>query len=204
MKFNRISIFVLSILLIAAFSLTSCGGKKVTRIETTETRDLSGRWNDTDSRMVSEEVIKDALNHPWLPGFVTKKSKNPTIIVGAMRNLSMEHIATGTFVKDVERAFINSGRVTVVATALERGEMREERREMKENADPETVKKMGKELGADYMLTGEINAIEDREKKESVMFYQVDLTLTDLESNAKVWMGGTKIKKYIDRRTLKM
>ncbi|MCX7835524.1 MAG: penicillin-binding protein activator LpoB [bacterium] len=195
-----VNIFVLTI----AILFIGCGGKKVTRIETSETRDLSGRWNDTDSRMVSEEVIKDALNHPWLQSFITKKGKNPTVIVGSIRNLSMEHIATGTFVKDIEKAFINSGRVTVVASALERGEIRDERREMKENADPETIKQMGKEFGADYMLTGEINAIEDREKKESVMYYQVDLTLTDIETNAKVWMGGTKIKKYIDRRTLKL
>lgn len=200
-RFLTISFFF-AILLSLVFM--GCGGKKVTRIETTETRDLSGRWNDTDSRLVSEEVIKDALNHPWLQSFVTRKGKNPTVIVGAIRNLSMEHIATGTFIKDVERAFINSGRVTVVASSLERGEMRDERREMKEHADPETVKQMGKEFGADYMLTGEINAIEDREKKEAVMFYQVDLTLTDLETNQKVWMGGTKIKKYIDRRTIKL
>ena len=201
---KRLFLFSGIVLLAALLAVTAGCGKKVTRIEVSEARDLSGRWNDTDSRMVSEEAIKDVLNHPWLPQFVTRKSKNPTVIVGTVRNLSSEHIAVGTFAKDVERAFINSGRVTVVATALERGEMRDERREMQENADPETIKKFGRERGADYMLTGEINAIEDREKSEAVMFYQVDLQLTDLESNAKVWMGGVKIKKFIDRRPIKL
>ena len=49
------------------------------------------------------------------------------------------------------------------------------------------------------MLQGEIQAIEDREGGRSVMFYQVDVTLTDLETNGKVWVGQHKIKKYIDR-----
>ncbi|MDK9700347.1 MAG: penicillin-binding protein activator LpoB [bacterium] len=201
---KRILTFAFALTLVTGMVFLSSCSKKVTRIETTETKDLSGRWNDTDSRNVSEEVIKDVTNHPWLPQFVTRKSKNPTIIVGTIRNISTEHIATGTFVKDIERAFINSGRVTVVASALERGEMRDERNEMQENADPETIKKFGREKGADYILSGEINAIEDREGKNSVMFYQVDLQLTDLETNAKVWIGGTKIKKFIERNKFKI
>ena len=32
-----------------------------------------------------------------------------------------------------------------------------------------------------------------------VDFYQVDLTLTDLETNGKVWVGQHKIKKFIER-----
>ena len=58
---------------------------------------------------------------------------------------------------------------------------------------------MAYELGADYMLQGEITAIEDEEGREKVVFYQVDATLTDLESNVKVWAGQHKIKKYIER-----
>jgi hypothetical protein len=30
-----------------------------------------------------------------------------------------------------------------------------------------------------------------------VIFYQVDMTLIDLERNTKVWQGQQKIKKYI-------
>ena len=29
------------------------------------TRDLSGRWNDTDSRLTAEALVKDALDRPW-------------------------------------------------------------------------------------------------------------------------------------------
>ena len=51
------------------FSLTlvvGCGGKSVQRIDTDTTVDLSGSWNDTDSRLVSEEMISQVLAHPWL------------------------------------------------------------------------------------------------------------------------------------------
>ena len=44
-----------------------------------------------------------------------------------------------------------------------------------------------------------LQAIEDSEGKEKVVFYQVDATMVDLQSNTKVWIGQHKIKKFILR-----
>ena len=175
--------------------------KTVERIEVDTTIDLSGRWNDTDSRQVSEAMIVDCLNHPWISRHtVGAQGKRPAVIVGAIRNRSTEHIAIPTFVSDIERAFINSGLVSVVASAIERGELRDEKGDQSKFASLETVKAMGQELGADYMMTGQINTIEDREGGKQVMFYQTDLTLTNVETNEKVWLGQKKIKKFIERK----
>lgn len=180
--------------------LSGCGAKKtVSRIEPDQVTDLSGRWNDTDSRLVSQEMINDCLNHPWLSQHMTKTGKKPAIIVGSMRNKSSEHIAVKTFVNDIERALINSGQVTVVASATDREELRSEKEDQRIFASPETIKEMGKELGADYMMTGEINTIVDQENGKKVIFYQTDLTLTSIETNVKVWIGQKKIKKFILR-----
>jgi uncharacterized protein (TIGR02722 family) len=190
--------------LAAALALTACGASKsVRRIEASTTIDLSGRWNDADSRQVSQEVVADCLNQPWLTKHMTSRAgRKPVVIVGGIRNRSMEHIPVATFVKDIERSFVQSDRVTVVASAQERGELREERAEQQEFASPETIRRMGRERGADYMMTGEINTIEDREGGKQVVFYQVDLTLTNIETNEKVWIGGTKIKKFIERKRM--
>jgi len=191
-------------LALASFSLISCSsGKKVSRIDVQETVDLSGNWNDTDSRLVADEMIQDALSQRWLANFLRDNGKNPAVIVGNIRNLSDEHIATGTFVGDIERAFVNSGDVRVVADKTERGGVREEREDQQANASLETMKEFGLELGADFMLLGEINKILDQEGKEKVAFYQVDLTLTHIQSNEKVWIGQKKIKKYIARKNYK-
>ena len=101
---------------------------------------------------------------------------------------------------DIERAFINSGLVSVVASSNERGSLRDEKDDQSMFATPNPPKQMGRELGADYMLMGQINTIEDREGGKQVTFYQVDLTLTDIESNQKIWLGQKKIKKFIQRK----
>ncbi len=193
------------LLLIGIIVFSGCGPtKQVTRIDSDTIIDLSGRWNDTDSRMVAEQMILDCLSHIWITNHVKTTQATPFVIVGNIRNKSNEHIATQTFISDIERAFINSGKVRAVPSKSERSEIREERADQSENAAIETIKQMGREQGADYMMTGEINTIEDREGGKQIVFYQTVLTLTNIESNEKVWIGQKKIKKYIGRGKFKM
>jgi PBP1b-binding outer membrane lipoprotein LpoB len=99
----------------------------------------------------------------------------------------------------MERELINSGQVEFVASAVERGEVREEVKEQDLHASEETRKAMGQEIGADFMLKGSINSIVDAISGEQARFYQIDLTLIELGSNRKVWAGQKKIKKTIEK-----
>ncbi|HEX6938745.1 MAG TPA: penicillin-binding protein activator LpoB [Longimicrobiales bacterium] len=178
----------------------ACGGKRVSRIDPAAVTDLSGRWNDTDSRLVANELIRQSLTGAWARVYAeTHGGERPAVIVGDFHNRTMEHIPVGTFIRDLERAFVNSGLVRVVASADERQDVRAEREDQQTNARADTRARLGQELGARYMLQGELQAIEDREGRETVVYYQVDATLVDLETNEKVWVGQHKIKKYIER-----
>ena len=79
-----------------------------------------------------------------------------------------------------------------------RAEIRAEREDQQVNSNPETRNRLRNETGADFMLQGSINTIVDAIKNEQVRFYQVDLTLVDLETNRKVWIGQKKVKKTVD------
>lgn len=189
-------------LLLALVFLAACS-TKVTRIDETEVRDLSGAWNDTDSRLVSEEMIGDMLEQAWIGNFRADTGKRPTVIVGEVKNLSHEHINVNTFVADIERSMINSGKVEFVASKQERVEIRDERKDQDLHAREDTRKAMGREIGADFMLKGSINTIIDVAGKDQVRFYQVDLTLISLADNRKVWLGQKKIKKFVERSKLR-
>jgi len=196
---NALRVARLAGFLALAVAVAYACGKKVRRIDPETTTDLSGFWNDTDSRLVAEDMINDCLTHPWIQQHVMDSEAKPVVIVGIVRNRSMEHIATGTFIRDLERAYVNSGQVRVVANPLEREELRGERQEQQDWASEETRKQLREETGADYMLNGAIDVIVDREGGREVKFYQVDLFLTNIESNERVWIGQTKIKKEISR-----
>lgn len=182
----------------ATFIFSDCGAnRQVQRIDPNQVVDISGRWNDTDSKLVADEMIKDVLDRPWRTNFERGKGKRPTVIVGSIKNKTSEHIDATAFIKNMERSFINSGTVSVVQSGDARNEARDERNDQQTFADEATRKRWGKEKGADFILSGVITSIVDEYKKQRVVSYQINLELTDLETNEKVWLGEKQIKKYI-------
>lgn len=198
---NRFSA-LLSILLLAPLVASGCA-RQVTRIAPEQAIDLSGQWNDVDSRVVADEIVRqsfDAAGANWAMRYAQANGgERPTVIVGTVRNRSMEHIPVGTFVRDIEKAYAGSGMVQVVASPEEREGIRDERYDQQEYARGSGRARLAMESGADYMLQGDIQSIQDREGRRSVVYYQVDFSLVDIESNAKVWVGQHKIKKFIER-----
>jgi uncharacterized protein (TIGR02722 family) len=171
---------------------------KVSRVQSDSTIDLSGRWNDADSRLVAEQMVGDCLGQKWLFKW-DSQNKRPIVIIGTITNKSHEHISTEAFSKDIERALLNSGKVNFVASKAEREEMREEKADQQENASAQTAKSLHEETGADLMLKGTLNSIVDQEGSDAVVYYQVNMELIELESNMKVWIGEKKIKKFVER-----
>jgi len=202
MNHKLTGIITLASMLVVGGVLQGCS-TSVERMDTKEVVDISGDWNDTDSRMVSEEMIADVLSRPWISNFVNQQGQPPAVIVGEIRNLSHEHINVNTFVGDMERELINSGKVEFVASSSERGEIREERRDQELHSTQATANAMGREIGADFMLKGSINTIIDKEGKKSVRYYQIDLTLISMADNRKVWLGQKKIKKLVKKPGLR-
>lgn len=192
---------LLSLIACSALALAGCGHElKVTRVDAGVVTDLSGRWNDTDSRMVAEAMVKEALQYPWLNNFSQAKGRQPVVVVGTVLNSSHEHISVQTFITDLERELTNSQKVTFVAGKGERDEIRTERKEQAVYASEETQKAPGKEIGADYMMKGTIATILDEADGTKAVFYQVDLHMIDLENNTKVWYGQKKIKKVVEKK----
>ncbi|MFC2151653.1 penicillin-binding protein activator LpoB [Bacteroidota bacterium] len=189
---------LITLFLIVLLTFGCAPKRQVQRIETDQTIDLSGRWNDSDSRTVSEEMIRQLLNDKWLSEYTNKnQGKRPILIVGLVKNKSHEHIDANTFIKNIERAVIQKGSVRLVQAGDKREALRSERVEQQDYASAETAKNWGLELGADYMLQGTINSIVDTYKKEKIIYYQINLELSHLETNEIVWIGEKKIKKYV-------
>lgn len=189
-------------ILLAAFSVTlifsNCNqSRQVQRIDPNQVVDLSGRWNDVDAKLVAAEMTKDVMARPWKSVYEAKHNKKPTVIVGQIKNKTSEHIDATNFIKNIEREFINTGTVSVVQSGDARVEIRNERNDQQTFASEETRKKWAKEKGADFMLNGVMTSVIDEYKKEKVVSYQINLELTDLETNEKVWLGEKQIKKFV-------
>ncbi len=181
---------------IALIIFASCA-HKVTRIDPIDTPDISGKWNYTDSRLTAEDMINQSLTGKWLGDHLQTKGKKPIVIVGFVNNKSHEHIEAETFMNDLEKSFVTTEKVGLVQSGKKREEMRGEKSDQQTNSSVSTMKKFGLEKGADYILQGSINSIVDGFKRKKTVTYQIDLVLTNIETNEVVWIGDKKISKNV-------
>lgn len=162
--------------------------------------DLSGSWNDTDSRLVAEDMIGDLLLK-----FLKRDDKlqtsfsKPVIMVGDIINKTHEHIDSATFIKDIEKGLVINGDVILVTNSSFRQKLREERKSQAGYSSTQQQKNIASELGAEYLLLGSISSIVDVKGDQKVIYYQVNLELTSVTTNQVLWIGDKKIKKYIGR-----
>jgi penicillin-binding protein activator len=189
MRFHICALLVISL-------FVSCA-RSVTRIDPNQQIDLSGRWNDSDSRQVSEKMINDLLASDKFKEYSKSLGKKPAIIVGLIRNKTSEHIDADNYIKKIELAIYNSGMADLVESGTFRDKLREERAQQQDFANPSTVAQWGKETGANLMLFGEMTSETDVYNKRRVVNYVTTLFLTDMETNKRVWYGQQEIKKDI-------
>ena len=177
-------------------ALAACA-PQVARIDPSTQVELSGRWNDSDSRAVADQMIAQLAQSARYKEYAAKKGSRPTIIVGTVRNKTAEHIDAGNYIKKLEAAIFNSGLANIVESDEFRDRLRVERVEQQDFADPATVAEWGKETGADLMLFGEMSSETDVYHNQRVVNYVTTLFLTDMETNQRVWYGQQEIKKMI-------
>ena len=185
---------------LALLLLSSCAsGPQVNRVDASTQTDLSGYWNDTDVKIVCEALINDCLNSPRVDQAIKALGgKTPIVLVGSFKNLGSEHIDTSIITKRMETAIFNSGKMDFVAGGSTREELRAERQDQLSNASEATAAYVGNETGADFMLFGSVNTIIDKAGNRTTRTYFVTAEMTNVETNARMWMGeNNEIKKVV-------
>jgi uncharacterized protein (TIGR02722 family) len=198
---QKLNIWGLGIFLITSLLISCSPSQEVSRVQSDTQTDLSGKWNDTDARLVADKITGTLMTSAWLQN----QGSSPVMIVGNIKNDTSEHIDTDLFIKEIEQSIVNSQKMNVVADSEEREQLRNERSGQVGYTSAETRASIGQELGADYMLIGYIGSSFEStlDGKKSAKFYTVNLEMVKLENNNKVWIGKKKIKKVVKRRNVK-
>jgi penicillin-binding protein activator len=182
---------------LAFLVLAGCQTRQVSRIDPASQLDLSGRWNDTDSRKVADQIIYDLFDSDKFKMYASELGRKPVIIMGLIRNKTSEHIDADNFVKKFELVIHNSDVADIVESDEFRDKLRVERTQQQDFADPASAKTFGKELGADLMLFGEMTSETDTYNNKRVVNYITTVYLTDIETSKRVWYGQHEIKKFV-------
>lgn len=180
-------------------------GTKAQYADPTAVEIVDDRWNETDARKTAETMIGGLLDKPWLGKFKTaNKGQNPLVIVGDIDNRSDEHIDTKALFEYIQDELINSGRVRF-ADGENRKKILSEIQYQNDSGmvNEKTSKKKGRQIGADFLLTGSISSIVASNDGLKTVTYQTNLRLTDLETAEIIWSDKYLIKKRFEKSGLK-
>ena len=197
-------------LCLCVFASACSSGPNVTRVDAGTQTDLSGRWNDTDVRIVCASLLNSAFSSRSIDSYIRDYSiRNngavPTIIVGRFRNTSSEHIDTSVISGIMRTTIINSGKLEFVEGGTTRDDIRIERQDQQSHASESTASALGNETAAVFMLTGEVNSMEERSGNTTVRAYYVTATITEIETNRILWEDqNSEIKKIIRQPRLRL
>ncbi len=203
MKGSRRSLIAagLAAVVVALVLTAGCGGTKVENVDPSVEGYVSGRWNDSDARAVADDLIPQCMKSPWLPEFRGQHGETrPRIVIGDIENNTSEHINKDVFMNELQRVLINSGVIRFVADPEVRETLMKEVQWQAEMAKgggvaPDVERGVS---GADFMMMGSVNSIVDQAGKKAIVFYQVDLWLTDLRTWEKVWFGTAQRKHLVE------
>ncbi|MCX6131088.1 MAG: penicillin-binding protein activator LpoB [Proteobacteria bacterium] len=163
---------------------------------------VDDKWSETDARKTATSLIEQVLSKPWLVAYgPSHKGAKPIVIVDEIANRTDEHIDTKAMTEFMQDELINSGKVRFL-NAEKRKQILDEIKYQNSGTTAEgSKKKLGKQIGADFMLSGAIsNSVHSQDKGGlKTVTYQTALNLTDLETTEMVWSGKELIKKRFKR-----
>lgn len=160
---------------------------------------VDDRWSESDAHKVSASMIKQVTTKPWLASFEAQKRQKPIVIVDEIANRTDEHIDTKALTEAMTDELINSGKVRFVNAGKRKEILEEIKYQNSGTTEAKTKKSIGKQIGADFMLSGAISSSVHTQGGLKTVTYQTALTLTDLETAEIVWSGKEEIKKRFNR-----
>lgn len=188
MKFRRTALFPVCLLLLVV--LCSCG-TKVQYGDATAVETLTVDFGSTDLQMIASKMVQSMLASP-----VIEERSRPVMQVASVKNKTNEHIDTKSITDKIRTTLIQSGKVRFSA-----GESRDEiLKELEYQrgsgyVDASTSKQVGKQVGADYLLTGDITEIKKQKGKQKDVYFKITLNLVNLETGLIDWADEKEIRK---------
>jgi uncharacterized protein (TIGR02722 family) len=173
-----------------ALACLACA-KKVDYGDPTATETLTIDFGSKDLQMIAEKMVGSLLASP-----VVQQGNMPVVLVGRVRNKTDEHIDTKAITDKIRTALVNSGAVRFVADEV-RDEVIQELRYQTDSGHvaPETRKRIGKLVGAGYLLMGEITSIRKKAGRRTDLYFKITLNLVELETGLIRWAEEKEIRK---------
>ncbi|REL26521.1 penicillin-binding protein activator LpoB [Thalassotalea euphylliae] len=194
------ALFIASAL--SAMVLAGCSSKQVvsygdaTAVETTDIN-----FGSTDLQTVANEMTDSLIASPII-GSLTQ-NKRPVVFVERLKNKTSEHIDTESITDSISTKVLRSGKFRFVD--MSRVDAVRKQLDFQQTGglvDPSKAIQFGQQVGAEYMLYGNLASIVKTNEDKKDVYYKFTMRLMDLKSGIIEWADETEIRKTRENATL--
>ncbi|MBI2982269.1 MAG: penicillin-binding protein activator LpoB, partial [Deltaproteobacteria bacterium] len=125
------------------------------------------------------------------------------IIISLFTNATDEHIDILSLTNKIRTSLLKADRFTFLNERLRKAMAEEYEYQQSGYVNPETAKMKGKQMGADWLISGHITSIRQPVGKQEIVYYKTTLEVTDLESSAILWADEVELKKAFKRKSIR-
>ncbi|MBW1693228.1 MAG: penicillin-binding protein activator LpoB [Deltaproteobacteria bacterium] len=199
---NRLQIKTLRLFLAVAAVLFMAGCTVTTRDVSSDQEVIYDEgYHFSDKKNIVNAMADSLISKPPL----VNANDRPVIVVYGIANRTSEHISTSAITDDIRQVLLASGKVRFVNKIQRENISRETDYQYSGKVTTETRIKLGRQVGADYMLTGTLRSIEKKQprqmrlKKKILKYYSLNLELTDLETSLIEWADSAEVIRESSR-----
>jgi len=194
----------LVLLALLAVGISGCGSRQFTQgkyDDLSEDRLLDDKFNESDMRQVADTMIQSLVTS----AVIAENKKRPVVLVTLVKNRSQEHIDMKNLTDKIKVALVKSGKFRFTEKEV-RGEVAEEMQYQGESGyvDPATARTKGKQIGAEFFLTGEITDRVQEVGDQKFIYYKCTLNLVNIQTGILDWTDEKEIRKYYKKRSVSM
>ena len=189
-------------LLLASFgvaALTGCASTSV--LDPSEERHLDAGYDFSDKQKIVDKLTESLLAARQATGSATK----PILIVYPVTNETSEHISTSGISDDIRLKLIQSGAYRFINEAQRGNIQKETAYQTAGHVDSSMRLTKGKQLGADYILSGTLRSIAKKEQRQirltktKLIYYSLNLEMTNLNTGEITWADNVEIARESSR-----
>lgn len=189
-------------IVVLSLALAACGSKQFTQgkyDDLSQDRLLDDKFNESDMRQIADTMVLSLTESV----VVRDSKKRPVVLVTLVKNRTQEHIDMKSMTDKIRVALVKSGKFRFTDKE-NREEIAGEMEYQGESGyvDAETAKKKGRQIGADYFLTGEITDRVQEVGGKKYVYYKTTFNLVNIDSGILDWTDEKEIRKYYQKRSV--
>lgn len=159
---------------------------------------VTADFGSTDLQMIATKMVNDMMVFP--PIVAMTRDRRPVLFVDRIKNKTSEHIDTESVTDTIQSKLINSGKFRFVdMSVVDRVRQQLEYQQNSGMVDQASAAQMGRQIGAEFMLYGNLSSIVKRDDSTKDVYYKFTLKLLNLQSGIIEWSGEKEIRKTRER-----